>query len=102
MTVLAIQDLAVSKELDRKAMTEVVGGEFPGFSSIRVLSPDLFNKVTPITGIAEIPTFQTNNLVQADVTNATNGLGINYVSNNKDAYQDNYNYVSGVNNPFVA
>jgi hypothetical protein len=102
MTVLAIKDLAASKELDRKEMTAVVGGEFLGLPNISILSPELFNKVTPITGIAEIPTVQTNNLLQSDVTHATNGNGINFVSNNKSAYQDNYNYVSGVNNPYVA
>jgi hypothetical protein len=101
MTVLAIKDLAASKELDRKEMTAVVGGEFLGLPSISILSPDLFNKVTPITGIASIPTIQTNNLAQSDVTHATNGDGINFVSNNKSAFQNNYNYVSGVNNPVV-
>ena len=101
MTKLAIQDLASSKELDRAEMSEVAGGQFLGFPSIDVLSPDFFNKVTPITGIAEIPTVQTNNLVQSDLTSAVNGAGINFVSNNKSASQSNSNVVSGILNPTV-
>ncbi len=101
MSTLAIKDLAASKELDREAMTEVVGGHLEGLVSIDVLSPDFYNKVTPITALAEIPTIQTNNLLQSDVTEAVNGYGINFVSNNKAAIQSNSNYISGFMNPVV-
>ena len=101
MTTLSIKDLAASKELDREAMTEVVGGLLEGLASIDVLSPDFYNKVTPITGLAEIPTVQTNNLLQSDATVATNAYGINFVGNNKTASQSNSNFVSGFLNPTV-
>jgi hypothetical protein len=101
MTTLAIKDLAASKELDREAMSEVVGGRFLEIPGIDVLSPDFFNKVTPITGLAEVPTYQTNNLAQTDVTEASNRHGINFVSNNKAAYQSNSNQVYGFLNPSV-
>jgi hypothetical protein len=102
MTSLEIRDMAADKELDREAMTEIRGGMLEGFfGGIDVLSPDFFNKVTPIEGIASIPTVQTNNLVQSDVTNATNRSGLNFVSNNKFAHQSNSNAVSGFLNPFV-
>lgn len=101
MTKLAINDLASSKELDREEMREVAGGKYVDFPSFNVLSPDFFNKVTPITGIAEIPTIQTNNLVQSDLTAAVNGHGINFVSNNKGASQSNSNVIGGVLNPSV-
>ena len=93
-----IRDLAANKELDREAMSEIRGGLFEG---VDILSPDFFNFVTPITGGASVPTVQTNNAVQADTTVATNGYGINYVSNNKFADQSNYNYISDFLNPYV-
>lgn len=102
MSKIAIKDLATSKELDREAMAEVFGGHVEGLASIDVLSPDFYNKVTPITGLAEIKTIQTNNLLQSDATVATNGYGINFVGNNKAAIQDNYNHVSDFLNPFVS
>ncbi len=102
MTTLQINDMAAHIELDRAAMSEVRGGILEGLlGDISILSPDLYNKVTPITGIASIPTVQTNNLNQLDNTVATNGLGINFVSNNKFATQSNSNNVFDVNNPFV-
>jgi hypothetical protein len=102
MTTLQIRDMAAQTELDRAAMTEVRGGMLEGLlGDVKILSPELFNKVTPIVGIASIPTVQTNNLAQVDNTVATNGLGINFVSNNKFASQSNSNNVFDVNNPFV-
>lgn len=102
MKSLEIRELATDKELDHEAMAEISGGSLEGLlSSVDILSPDFFNVVTPITGVAEIPTMQTNNLAQADHTVATNGYGINFVSNNKFADQYNSNYISGVLSPFV-
>lgn len=101
MSTLAIQDLAANKELDQEAMAEVVGGLFEGIPSIDVLSPDFYNMVTPINGGAVVPTLQTNNLAQTDATVATNGYGINFVSNNKFAFQSNDNHVYDFLNPSV-
>ena len=105
MKTFEIRDLAADKELDREAMSEVRGGAgVPAgfFGGVDILSPDFFNQVTPITGAASVPTFQANNLVQADTTVATNGYGINYVSNNKFASQSNSNYISNFLNPHVS
>lgn len=102
MTTFEIRDLAADKELDRAAMAEIRGGEQKGlFGEIDILSPDFYNKVTPIVGGAGVPTVQTNNLAQTDHTIATNGYGINYVSNNKFADQTNWNSISDFLNPFV-
>ena len=105
MTTLAIKDLAADKEMDRDAMADVSGGMaemMRGYpSSFNFLSPQLYNKVTPITGVAEIPTVQGNYLNQVDNTNALNGHGTQFISNNKFAHQSNANHVSGVLNPFV-
>lgn len=101
MTTLEIRDMAADQELDREALAEISGGMFGGFGGIDILSPDFYNKVTPITGAASVPTLQTNNLAQVDETIATNGYGINFVSNNKFAGQSNYNNVSDFLNPFV-
>jgi len=109
MTTLSIKDLATDTELDRDAMTDVRGGEsklaggFPGGfpGGFNFLSPQLYNKVTPITGVAEIPTVQGNYLNQMDYTNAGNGNGIQFISNNKFADQYNSNSVAGLLSPFV-
>lgn len=103
MKTLAINDLTTDKELDHEAMTEISGGSdiLGGFGGIDILSPDFYNKVTPIIGLADIPTAQENNLAQTDTTFATNGYGINYVSNNKFASQVNLNDISGFLNPLV-
>jgi hypothetical protein len=102
MTTFEIRDLAADKELDRVAMTEIRGGMHEGLlGSIDILSPDFYNKVTPIIGAASVPTEQTNNLAQLDNTVATNGYGINYVSNNKFADQSNWNAISGFLSPYV-
>lgn len=105
MTTFEIRDLVADKELGRVEMAEIrggMGGVPEGFfRGIDIMSPDFFNKVTPITGVASVPTVQSNNLLQADTTVATNGYGINYVSNNKYADQSNYNYVSDFLNPRV-
>lgn len=98
MTTLEIRELAVDQELDREAMTEISGGFFGG---VDILSPDFFNMVTPINGAASLPTVQTNNLAQVDNTVATNGYGINFVSNNKFASQSNSNQISDFLNPIV-
>jgi hypothetical protein len=102
MTAFQIRDLSVDLELDRAAMKEIRGGALEGLlGSIDILSPDLYNKVTPITGLADISTGQTNNLAQIDHTVATNGLGINFVSNNKFADQINGNTIVDILKPFV-
>jgi hypothetical protein len=102
MTTLEIRDMAADKELDRAAMAEIRGGMYEDlFGGIDILSPDFYNKVTPITGAASVPTMQTNNLVQADTTVATNGYGINYVSNNKFGFQSNSNDIHDFLNPYV-
>ncbi|MGH8549100.1 MAG: hypothetical protein ACRERU_10980 [Methylococcales bacterium] len=102
MTTFEIRVLAADKELDRAAMAEISGGMFEGFfGGVDILSPDFFNMVTPINGAASVPTVQTNNLAQMDTTVATNGHGINYVSNNKFAAQSNSNTVSDFLNPSV-
>lgn len=102
MKTLEIRDMAAEKDLDRAAMAEIRGGEHMSlFGGIDILSPDFYNKVTPIVGAASVPTVQTNNLAQLDTTVATNGYGINYVSNNKFADQSNSNYVSDFLNPYV-
>ncbi|MGH8547854.1 MAG: hypothetical protein ACRERU_04520 [Methylococcales bacterium] len=102
MTTLEIRDMAADRELDREAMAEVHGGMFEGFfGGIDILSPDLYNKVTPINGAVSVPTIQTNNLAQLDETLATNGHGINFVGNNKFAIQSNSNTISDFLNPSV-
>ena len=108
MTTLSIKDLAADTEMDRDAMADVRGGEgelmrgYPGFpGGFNLLSPQLYNKVTPIVGAAEIPTVQGNYLNQADYTNAANGNGIQFISNNKFADQSNLNSVAGLLSPFV-
>lgn len=102
MTTFEIRDLAADRQLDREAMTEIRGGALEGLiGSIDVLSPDFYNKVTPIIGAASVPTAQTNNLAQVDTTVATNGYGINFVSNNKFADQSNLNDIYGFLSPFV-
>ncbi|MCI0667290.1 MAG: hypothetical protein L0Y43_04460 [Methylococcaceae bacterium] len=102
MTTFEIRDLAADKALDREAMAEIRGGMYEGLlGGIDILSPDFYNKVTPIIGAASVPTVQTNNLAQIDHTVATNGYGINYVSNNKFAEQINFNAISDFLNPYV-
>lgn len=102
MTTLEIRELAADKELDREAMAEISGGMLEGmFTGVDILSPDFFNMVTPINGAASLPTQQTNNLAQADTTVATNGYGINFVSNNKFAQQSNSNNIADFLNPIV-
>ena len=99
-----IRDLSADQELDRDAMREIQGGAgVPAglFSGVDILSPDFFNQVTPISGAASIPTLQTNNLAQTDTTIATNGLGINFVSNNKFADQATLGQVSDLLNAIV-
>lgn len=102
MKTLQIHELAADKELDKEAMAEIRGGNLDGLlGQIDVLSPDFFNQVTPIAGGASVPTGQINNLGQSDLTFATNGYGINYVSNNKFADQASLNDIAGLLNPFV-
>lgn len=104
MKTLAIKDLATDQVLDRKAMTEIRGGageSLPRIGELDILSPDFYNKVTPITGAASLPTAQGNNMGQTDYTVATNGYGINYVSNNKFASQSNLNEIFDFLKPFV-
>ncbi|MCI0654824.1 MAG: hypothetical protein L0Y38_06015 [Methylococcaceae bacterium] len=104
MKTLTINDLTTDKELDRKAMSEISGGAgdlLPRLGEVDVLSPDFYNKVTPIMGAVSLPTGQTNNLGQTDTTIATNAYGINYVSNNKFASQTNLNEIFDFLNPFV-
>jgi hypothetical protein len=102
MKTFEIRDLAADKELDRAAMAEIRGGMYRDLiGGIDILSPDFYNKVTPIVGAASVPTAQTNNLYQGDTTVATNGYGINYVSNNKFADQSNLNYIADFLKPFV-
>lgn len=104
MKALTINDLSNDKELDHEAMAEIHGGDgglLPGFSGLDVLSPDFYNKVTPIIGASSVPTTQGNNLEQSDYTIATNGYGINYVSNNKFASQSNLNEIMDFLKPFV-
>ena len=102
MTTFEICDLAADQELDQAAMSEIRGGALEGLlGGVDILSPDFFNKVTPIVGQASVPTAQVNNLGQVDTTVATNGYGINYVSNNKFADQINGNTLAGLLSPFV-
>jgi len=102
MTTLAIKDLSTDTEMDSKAMQEVSGGMHGFFPpSFNVLSPQLYNKVTPITGAASLPTVQGNYLNQVDNTNAANGHGIQFISNNKFASQSNSNMIHDVLNPHV-
>ena len=105
MTTLSIKDLAADKDLDRDAMADVSGGMAELYPVLpvatNVLSPNLYNKVTPITGVAEIPTIQGNYLNQLDNTNAANGNGIQFISNNKFATQSNTNWVDGLLSPYV-
>ena len=86
-------------------MVEVRGGEaelWAGFlGAFNHLSPQLYNKVTPIAAGAEIPTMQNNLLNQADYTNAANGNGFQFISNNKFGDQYNSNSVAGLLSPFV-
>jgi hypothetical protein len=104
MNTLAIHDLAAEKELDHNAMSGISGGAgelLPILGGIDVLSPDFYNKVSPITQGASLPTGQVNNLEQTDTTVATNAYGINYVSNNKFASQTNLNEVFDFLKPFI-
>ncbi len=102
MTAFEIRDLGADLELDRAAMKEICGGALEGLlGSVNILSPEFYNKVTPIIGQASIPTDQTNNLAQIDNTVATNGLGINFVSNNKFGDQINGNTIAELLSPFV-
>lgn len=102
MNQMQITDLTTNEELDREAMTAISGGtgfhgnKFPWgqYIDFDILSPDFINQVTNINGTANIPTEQTNNLVQSDQTTAINhGNGLNFVSNNKFASQSNSNWV---------
>ena len=106
MTTLAIKDLTADKEMDREAMADVSGGMaglYPmGFGGFNVLSPQIFNKVTPITGAISAPTVQGNYLNQVDNTNAINGDGAQFIGNNKFASQSNFNSLSGILNPRVS
>ena len=103
MTTLAIKDLTTDKEMDREAMADVSGG-MAGFfpPSFNVLSPQLFNKVTPITGAISAPTQQGNFLNQVDNTNEANGNGVQFISNNKFATQSNSNALYDILNPRVS
>jgi len=104
MTTLAIKDLTADKELDRDTMADVSGGNagyWPGFGGFNVLSPQLYSKVTPITGAISAPTAQSNFLNQADYTNAANGNGTQFISNNKFAHQSNDNMLYDILNPQV-
>jgi len=105
MTTLAIKDLTADKDMDRDAMAEVSGGgmeeHWSGFGGFNILSPQSYNKVTPITGAISAPTMQSNYLDQADYTNAANGHGTQFISNNKFATQSNFNSLSGILNPTV-
>ena len=104
MTTLSIKDLAADKEMDRDAMADVSGGMseyWSGFGGFNVLSPQLYNKVTPITGALSAPTVQGNHLNQVDNTNAANGNGIQFISNNKFANQSNSNALYDILNPKV-
>jgi hypothetical protein len=104
MKTLTINDLTTDKELDRQAMHEIRGGAgelLPRLIDLDVLSPDFYNKVSPIIGAASLPTQQSNNLEQSDYTVATNGYGINYVSNNKFASQTNLNDIANFLKPFI-
>ena len=105
MTTLAIKDLTADKEMDRDAMADVSGGNagyWSGFGGFNVLSPQLYNKVTEITGAISAPTAQSNYLNQADYTNAGNGDGIQFISNNKFGAQHNVNDLYDILNPMVS
>ncbi|MEE9396977.1 MAG: hypothetical protein V3V31_08185 [Methylococcales bacterium] len=105
MTTLSIKDLTADKEMDRDAMVDVSGGGmdsyWPGFGGFNILSPQSFNKVTPISGMFSAPTVQGNQLNQVDYTNAGNGHGSQFISNNKFGSQSNSNVLSGILNPTV-
>ena len=104
MTTLSVKDLATDKEMDRDAMADVSGGQhdmWSGFGGFNVLSPQLYNKVTPIVGAVSAPTVQGNYLNQMDYTNALNGNGTQFISNNKFAAQSNQNWLSDIANPVV-
>ena len=101
MTTLSIKDLAADKEMDRDAMADISGGYWDGYGGFNILSPQLYNKVTPITGVASLPTVQGNYLNQVDNTNAANGNGTQFISNNKFAKQSNFNSIYDVLNPEV-
>ncbi len=104
MTTLAIKDLTTDTEMDSEAMADVSGGVgFPaGFGGgFNFLSPQLYNKVTPITGAISAPTVQGNSLNQVDYTNAANGHGTQFISNNKFASQSNSNMLYDILNPRV-
>ena len=104
MTTLAIKDLTTDTEMDSEAMADVSGGNteyWSGFGGFNVLSPQLYNKVTPITGAISAPTVQGNSLNQVDYTNAANGHGTQFISNNKFASQSNSNMLYDILNPQV-
>ena len=104
MTTLSVIDLATDKEMDRDTMAEVTGGQhdmWAGFGGFNVLSPQLYNKVTTIVGAVSAPTVQGNSLNQADYTNALNGNGSQFISNNKFGHQSNDNWISDIANPVV-
>ncbi len=104
MTTLAIKDLTADKELDRDSMADVSGGNagyWPGYGGFNVLSPQLYNKVTPIVGAISAPTVQGNALNQVDYTNAANHNGIQFISNNKFGAQSNSNALYDILNPMV-
>ncbi|MEE9397566.1 MAG: hypothetical protein V3V31_11205 [Methylococcales bacterium] len=104
MTTLAIKDLTADKELDRDAMADVSGGSsyWPGYGGFNVLSPQLYNKVTEITGAISAPTAQSNAMNQVDYTNAENHNGIQFISNNKFGTQSNANALYDILNPMVS
>ncbi len=81
----------------------VSGGSsyWPGYGGFNVLSPQLYNKVTPIVGAVSAPTVQGNALNQVDYTNAANNNGIQFISNNKFGSQSNSNALYDILNPMV-
>ncbi|MEE9396282.1 MAG: hypothetical protein V3V31_04640 [Methylococcales bacterium] len=102
MTTLAIKDLTADKEMDRDSMADVSGGNYwPGFGGFNILSPQLYNKVTEITGAISAPTAQSNAMNQVDYTNAKNNNGIQFISNNKFGAQANSNDLYDILNPKV-
>lgn len=100
MTTLTIKDITADQALGHETMTEISGGFFWG-PHISILSPHLVSLIAPIEGAAAVPTEQTNNLVQADITGGGNAVGAQGVSNNKFAYQGNSNQVGYFLSPSV-